>query len=101
MGALANLTNVDVKYCSMVEVEGGMELLEELINDQSPTRPYDRVIELATMVRNNVRTWKKNRAAAAASVSGRRRRQRRRSDNLDDDDDDEASEEEEEQVEAN
>jgi len=63
--ALANLTSVDAaKYCSLVDAEGGMVLLEDLINDQSPNKPYERVIELATMVRNNVLSWKNENYAA-------------------------------------
>jgi len=56
--ALANLTTVDEKYCRLVDAEGGMVLLDELLDDQSPTKPYDRVLELATIVRNNVLSWK-------------------------------------------
>ena len=57
--ALANLTNVDAeKYCSLVESEGGLILLEELINSNVPQLPYQRVIDLASVVRNNVTKWK-------------------------------------------
>merc|ERR1719384_1481439 len=42
--ALANLTTVDEKYCRLVDAEGGMVLLDELLDDQSPTKPYDRVL---------------------------------------------------------
>ena len=41
-----------------MDAEGGMVLLDELLDDQSPTKPYDRVLELATIVRNNVLSWK-------------------------------------------
>ena len=48
------------KYCRLVESEGGMALLEDLLSDQSPeTRPYQRVIELASIVRDNVLNWRR------------------------------------------
>merc|ERR1711963_1012394 len=41
--ALANLTTVDAeKYCSLVENEGGIVLLEELINSNIPKLPYQK-----------------------------------------------------------
>ncbi|XP_046386506.1 protein zer-1 homolog [Ischnura elegans] len=46
--ALANLTRVyPTKYCSLVEAEGGLTLLEEVI---SHSEPYPRIKELAAMV---------------------------------------------------
>ena len=37
-----------------------MVLLEDLLSDQSPeTRPYQRVIELASIVRDNVLNWRR------------------------------------------
>lgn len=56
--ALANLTRVDQKYCSLIEEEGGLGLLEELINSNSPPVPYERVLDLAAIVRENVANWK-------------------------------------------
>lgn len=56
--ALANLTRVDAKYCGLVEEEGGLVLLEEVINSNLPSRAYPRVVELAQLVRNNVYRWK-------------------------------------------
>lgn len=56
--ALANLTRVDSKYCRLVEVEGGLSLLEELINSNVPMVSYPRVRELASIVRDNVCRWK-------------------------------------------
>ena len=41
-----------------MEREGGLLLLEELINSNVPKVPYQRVIELATIVRDNVARWK-------------------------------------------
>ena len=53
--ALANVTQVDSdKYCSLVEQEGGLVLLEEIINSNLPIRPYQSIIELASVVRDNV-----------------------------------------------
>lgn len=46
--ALANLTRVyPKKYCSLVEAEGGIHLLEEIIQHE---QPYARIKELAAMV---------------------------------------------------
>ena len=60
--ALANLTNVDAeKYCSLVENEGGIIYLEELINSNVPKLPYQRVIDLASVVRCNVTKWKERK----------------------------------------
>ena len=51
------------KYCSLVQREGGLVLLEEIINSNVPQLPYQRVIELASAVRDNVTKWKEiNRA---------------------------------------
>ncbi len=65
------------KYCSLVEQEGGLSLLEEIINsndiDQEDetareggqaSRPYPRVVELASMVRDNVSKWRREKDAA-------------------------------------
>ena len=41
-----------------MEREGGLLLLEELINSNVPKVPYQRVVELATIVRDNVARWK-------------------------------------------
>merc|ERR1712117_505850 len=38
--ALANLTRTDRKYCVLIEKEGGLELLEELINSNTSPPPY-------------------------------------------------------------
>jgi len=48
------------KYCALIEQEGGLSLLEELINRNLPTSqsPYTRVAELASVVRENVARWK-------------------------------------------
>ena len=51
------------KYCSLVEQEGGLLLLEELINSNVPKVPYQRVIELASIVRDNVTKWKEGKRA--------------------------------------
>ena len=58
------------KYCRLVEAEGGTALLDELLEDQCPdTKPYDKVIELATIVRNNVRSWKRMEKGQAEEVA--------------------------------
>ena len=63
--ALANLTTVDAeKYCSLVENEGGIVLLEELINSNIPKLPYQKVIDLASVVRNNVTKWRERKKSA-------------------------------------
>ncbi|XP_043277566.1 protein zer-1 homolog [Venturia canescens] len=46
--ALANLTKVyPLKYCSLVEAEGGIEKLNNLLTD---SRPYNRIKNLAVLV---------------------------------------------------
>ncbi len=50
------------KYCSLVEQEDGLSLLEELINSNLPQLPYTRVLELAAVVRDNVNRWKEKAA---------------------------------------
>ncbi|KAL0279693.1 UNVERIFIED_CONTAM: hypothetical protein PYX00_001192 [Menopon gallinae] len=58
--ALANLTTVyPKKYCSLVENDGGIPLLEEVI--QSDTA-YQRIKELAEMVINNCREHKQKKS---------------------------------------
>jgi len=69
--ALANLTKVDSeKYCSLVEREGGLSLLEELINSNVPKLPYQRVIDLASAVRDNVTKWKEREKLKTSDRSG-------------------------------
>ena len=58
------------RYCQLVEQEGGLTLLDEIINRnlvgggpdrqlQPPSPPaYPKVIELAYIVRENVNRWK-------------------------------------------
>ncbi|XP_046664113.1 protein zer-1 homolog [Homalodisca vitripennis] len=54
--ALANLTRVyPDKYCSLVETEGGIEILEEVVGDD---RPYKRIKELARQVLNHCQQYK-------------------------------------------
>lgn len=56
--ALANLTKVyPDKYCSLVEAEGGLTLLEEIIHHENP---YPRIKELATMVITQCRQKKEH-----------------------------------------
>jgi len=48
------------------QAEGGRALLE----DQCPdTQPYDKVIELATIIRNNVCSWKRMEKGQAEEVA--------------------------------
>jgi len=61
--ALANLTTVSPdKYCQLVEEEGGLALVEEIVNNNSgeeESEPnQDQVKSLALKVRNNVVGWK-------------------------------------------
>ncbi|KAJ1358396.1 hypothetical protein KIN20_016807 [Parelaphostrongylus tenuis] len=54
--ALANLTTTDgAKYCAYVTDEGGIPLLEQLVNDVRTTRPVRR---LAKLVLNNIENWR-------------------------------------------
>ena len=48
----------------MVENEGGIVLLEELINSNIPKLPYQKVIDLASVVRNNVTKWRERKKSA-------------------------------------
>merc|ERR1719209_2089938 len=61
--ALANLTTVSPdKYCQLVEEEGGLTLVEEIVNNNSgeeESEPnQEQVKSLALKVRNNVVGWK-------------------------------------------
>merc|ERR1711976_699614 len=49
--ALANLTRTDDKYCELIVQEGGLCLLEELINSNTSPAPYSKILELASIVR--------------------------------------------------
>ncbi|XP_044731573.1 protein zer-1 homolog [Chrysoperla carnea] len=56
--ALANLTTVyPVKYCSLVQQEGGISLLRELLNHEEPP---ERVKSLASIVIRNCTQFNKN-----------------------------------------
>jgi len=56
--ALANLTRTDDKYCELIVQEGGLCLLEELINSNTSPAPYSEILELASIVRQNVNAWR-------------------------------------------
>lgn len=43
------------KYCPILEMEGGLNDVQALIDDSTP---YERIKELATMVLNNYRAYK-------------------------------------------
>ncbi|XP_075228919.1 protein zer-1 homolog [Lycorma delicatula] len=54
--ALANLTSVyPEKYCSLVESEGGIQILENVIADDAP---YQRIKDLAAMVIDECRKYR-------------------------------------------
>ena len=61
--ALANLTTVTPdKYCSLVMEEGGLTLMEEILNentDQFKTS-VNQVKEWAAIVRSNVINWQES-----------------------------------------
>ena len=46
------------KYCLLIEKEGGLGLLEELINSNTSPAPYAKILELASVVRDNVNLWR-------------------------------------------
>lgn len=48
---------IPAKYCRLIESEGGLELLEELINSNTSPAPYAKILELASIVRENVNCW--------------------------------------------
>lgn len=53
------VSSVAAKYCSLVEQEGGLSLLEELVNSNSVVdSPFPKVRELACVVTDNVAQWK-------------------------------------------
>merc|ERR1740128_1592465 len=59
--ALANLTTVSPdKYCQLVEEEGGLSLVEEMLNENSDQvkTSLNQVKEWAQIVRSNVLKWK-------------------------------------------
>merc|ERR1711997_156870 len=60
--ALANLTRTDDKYCELIVQEGGLCLLEELINSNTSPAPYSKILELASIVRENVNAWRDKRS---------------------------------------
>jgi len=64
--ALANLTRTDDKYCELIVQEGGLCLLEELINSNTSPAPYSKILELASIVRENVHAWREKRQRNAA-----------------------------------
>lgn len=66
--ALANLTQVTPeKYCRLVNDEGGLAIIEEILNSNSSEVQTSRedVIRLAQHVRRNVTRWKENGQLAA------------------------------------
>merc|ERR550517_2312127 len=61
--AIANLSKVSPeKYCSLVVEEGGLAVLEEMLNSNSDTVTTSRtdVLNFAALVRNNVMKWREN-----------------------------------------
>ena len=63
--ALANLTSVTPeKYCRLVVQEGGLDLMEELLNDNSEQvrTSMAQVRQWAGVVRANVREWQESGA---------------------------------------
>ncbi|PAV87579.1 hypothetical protein WR25_04800 [Diploscapter pachys] len=57
--ALANLTTTDGnKYCSYVTDEGGVPLLEQLVND---SRTTEKIKDLARIVLKNIEKWNDNK----------------------------------------
>jgi len=59
--ALANLTTVTPdKYCSLVQQEGGLDMVEEMLNENSDQvkTSLDQVRDLARTVRTNVIRWR-------------------------------------------
>jgi hypothetical protein len=54
-----------VKYCSLIDKEGGLQLLEDLIDGNVRPLPYPEILKLANIVRNNVANWKKIHATSS------------------------------------
>ena len=49
-----------MKYCTLIDKEGGLQLLEELINGNVRPAPYPEILKLASVVRQNVAKWRKS-----------------------------------------
>ena len=56
------------KYCVLIEKEGGLELLEELINSNTSPPPYGKILELASVVRANVNQWRNGQNQSNGSL---------------------------------
>ena len=50
------------KYCELIVQECGLFLLEELINSNTSPAPYSKILELASIVRENVNAWRDKRS---------------------------------------
>lgn len=60
-----------MKYCTLIDKEGGLQLLEELINGNVRPAPYPEILKLASVVRQNVAKWRKNHeTSTSASLGG-------------------------------
>lgn len=46
------------KYCGFVEDEGGLPLLDDIVNSYAPEGPNRDIFGLASIVRKNVDAWK-------------------------------------------
>ena len=62
--AIANLTKIDeLKYCPLVEEEGGLHLIREIVDDKGLTSKRnvnEKLIDLGQQVITSIETWRKN-----------------------------------------
>jgi hypothetical protein len=56
------------KYCSLIDKEGGLQLLEELINGNLRPAPYPEILKLAGIVRQNVAKWRNSQVRVAVEL---------------------------------
>jgi hypothetical protein len=56
------------KYCSLIDKEGGLQLLEELINGNLRPAPYPEILKLAGIVRQNVAKWRNSQVPAVVEL---------------------------------
>ncbi len=56
------------KYCSLIDKEGGLQLLEELINGNLRPAPYPEILKLAGIVRQNVAKWRNSQVLAVVEL---------------------------------
>jgi Zyg-11 family protein len=62
-----NFNVAATRYCSLVESEGGIQVLEEIMRNE---KPYPRIKELAAMVIMHCKEYKETVLEAVAPLNG-------------------------------